>query len=178
MLTVSIISIKVLHIFLFLYNSNFPDSSVGKASACNCRRPRFDFWGGKIPWRRDRLPTPIFLGFSCGSASKESACNVEDLGSIQESTCNVGDLGLITGLERSPGDPWRKEKLPIPVFWPREFHGLYSAWGRKESDTTERLHVHFSLSCMGGGNGNPLQIGRAHVWNSSHSGQSRMPSSA
>ena len=29
--------------------------------------------------------------------------------------------------------------------------------GCKESDTTERLHVHFSLSCMGGGNGNPLQ---------------------
>ena len=125
MLTVSIISIKVLHIFLFLYNSNFPDSSVGKASACNCRRPGFDFWGGKIPWRRDRLPTPIFLGFPCGSASKESACNVEDLGSIQESTCNVGDLGLITGLERSPGDPWRKERLPTPVFWPREFHGLF-----------------------------------------------------
>ena len=29
--------------------------------------------------------------------------------------------------------------------------------GRKESDTTERLHFHFSLSCIGGGNGNPLQ---------------------
>ena len=70
MLTVSIISIKVLHIFLFLYNSNFPDSSVGKASACNCRRPGFDFWGGKIPWRRDRLPTPVFLGFPCGSAAR------------------------------------------------------------------------------------------------------------
>ena len=31
------------------------------------------------------------------------------------------------------------------------------AWGRKESDTTERLHFHFSLSCIGEGNGNPLQ---------------------
>ena len=30
-------------------------------------------------------------------------------------------------------------------------------WGRKESDTTEQLHFHFSLSCIGGGNGNPLQ---------------------
>ena len=30
-------------------------------------------------------------------------------------------------------------------------------WGRKESDTTERLHFHFSLSCIGEGNGNPLQ---------------------
>ena len=34
-------------------------------------------------------------------------------------------------------DPWRKEQLPTPVFWPGEFHGLYSLWGSKESDTTE-----------------------------------------
>ena len=33
----------------------------------------------------------------------------------------------------------------------------YSPWGHKESDTTERLHFHFSLSCIGEGNGNPLQ---------------------
>ena len=32
-----------------------------------------------------------------------------------------------------------------------------SPWGHKESDTTERLHFHFSLSCIGEGNGNPLQ---------------------
>ena len=32
-----------------------------------------------------------------------------------------------------------------------------SPWGREESDTTERLHVHFSLSCIAEGNGNPLQ---------------------
>ena len=32
-----------------------------------------------------------------------------------------------------------------------------SPWGREESDTTERLHLHFSLSCIGEGNGNPLQ---------------------
>ncbi|XDC71441.1 hypothetical protein R6Z07F_002614 [Ovis aries] len=46
---------------------------------------------GEIHWRRDRLPTPIFLGFPCGSAGKESACN-------------VGDLGLIPGLGRSAGE--------------------------------------------------------------------------
>ena len=40
-----------------------------------------DSWVGKIRWRRDRLPTPVFLGFLCGSAGKESACNVGDLGS-------------------------------------------------------------------------------------------------
>ena len=45
---------------------------------------------GKICWRRDSLPTPVFLVFPCDSADKESTCNVED-------------LGLIPGLERSPG---------------------------------------------------------------------------
>ena len=33
--------------------------------------------------------------------------------------------------------PWRREKLLTPVFWPGEFHGLYSPWGRKELDMTE-----------------------------------------
>ena len=40
--------------------------------------------------------------------------------------------------------------------WMEEPGGL-SPWGRKESDTTKRLHFHFSLSCTGEGNGNPLQ---------------------
>ena len=43
---------------------------------------RFDSWVGKILWRRDRLPTPVLLGFLDGSDSKESACNAGDLGSI------------------------------------------------------------------------------------------------
>ena len=38
----------------------------------------------KISWRRDRLPTPVFLGFLCDSDGKESACNEGDLGSISE----------------------------------------------------------------------------------------------
>ena len=37
--------------------------------------------------------------------------------------------------------PWRRERLPTLVFWPREFHGLYSPWGRRESDTTDRLSL-------------------------------------
>jgi len=35
--------------------------------------------------------------------------------------------------------PWRRERLYTPVFWPGEFHGLYSPWCRKELDTTEGL---------------------------------------
>ena len=34
-------------------------------------------------------------------------------------------------------DPRRRARLPTPVFWPGEFHGLYSSWGCKESDTIE-----------------------------------------
>ena len=53
-------------------------------------------------------------------------------------------------------------KHPTPVLLPGKSHGWrslvgYSPWGREESDTTERLHFHFSLSCIGEGNGNPLQ---------------------
>ena len=46
------------------------------------RGPWFASWVGKIRWRRDRLPTPVFLSFPCGSAGTESACNAGDLGSI------------------------------------------------------------------------------------------------
>ena len=51
---------------------------------------------------------------------------------------------------------------PTPVLLPGKSHGRrslvsYSPWGLEESDTTEQLHFHFSLSCIGEGNGNPLQ---------------------
>ena len=49
---------------------------------------------------------------------------------------NAGDPGSIPGLGRSPGEG---NNYPPPVFWPGEFHGLCSPWGRKGSDTTERL---------------------------------------
>ena len=39
------------------------------------------------------------------------------------------------------GDPLERERLPTPVSWPREFHGLYSSWGLKESDSTEQLSL-------------------------------------
>ena len=53
----------------------FPNSSVGKESACNAGETSL------VP-RRDKLPSPILLGFPDGSAGKESACNVGDLGSL------------------------------------------------------------------------------------------------
>ena len=64
----------------------------------------FDSWVRKIPWRRDRLSTTVFMGFPGDSDSKES-------------TCNVGNLGLIPGLGRFP---WRRAWQPTPVFLPGE----------------------------------------------------------
>ena len=57
---------------------------------------------------------------------------------------------------------WRRQWHPTPVLLPGKSHGRRSLvgcrpWSREESDTTERLHFHFSLSCIGEGNGNPLQ---------------------
>ena len=49
------------------------------------------FLGQKDPLEKGSATTPVFLGFPCGSAGKESACN-------------VGDLGSIPGLGRSPGE--------------------------------------------------------------------------
>ena len=69
-------------------------------------------------------------------------------------------LGYIlkSRIARSYGRRWH----PTPVLLPGKSHGRRSLegcspWGCWESDTTERLHFHFSLSCIGGGNGNPLQ---------------------
>ena len=42
--------------------------------------------------------------------------------------------------------PWRRERLPIPVFWCGEFCALYSPWGRKESDTAERISLSLSFT--------------------------------
>ena len=81
-----------------------------------CRRP-WDSWVGKIPWRRDRLPTPVFLVLPCGSASKESACNVGDC---------VQSLGCEDPLEKEAATHssilgWR---IPWIV------HGITKSWTR------------------------------------------------
>ena len=57
---------------------------------------------------------------------------------------------------------WETQWHPTPVLLPGKSHGWRSLvgcspWGHEESGTTERLHFHFSLSCIGEGNGNPLQ---------------------
>ena len=103
---------------------------MGKESAYNAGDPSSIPGLGKIPWRRDRLPTPVFLGFPGGSDGKESGCN-------------VGNLVVIPGLGRFPGgehgNPLQNSCLENP-------HGQrslanYSPCGPKESDSTERLSI-------------------------------------
>ena len=118
------------------------------------------------------LPTKTLssmkVGFPSRSASKESVCNAGDPGSIAGLGRSPGErigyplpyswASLVAQLvkiclqcERPGFDPWvgkipwRTERLPTPVFWPREFHGLYSPWGHRELVTTERLSLAASL---------------------------------
>ena len=78
------------------------------------------------------LPTPVFLGFPCGSAGKESACS-------------VGDLGSIPGLGKSPGEgkgyPLQYSGLENSI------HRLYSPWDCNEFVPTERLSLSLSFGC-------------------------------
>ena len=80
---------------------------------------QFNSWIRKIPWRRDRLPTPVF-----GSAGKDSACN-------------AGDQGSIPGLGRSPGDG---------KVYPLQYSGLENSMnsivhGVTELGTTQQLSL-------------------------------------
>ena len=87
-----------------------------------------DPWVGKIPWRRDRLPTPVFLGFPGGSEGKVS-------------TYNAGDLGSILELGRSPAGGHGNTLQYLCLKNPNGQRSLvgYSPWGCKELDMIEQL---------------------------------------
>ena len=98
---------------------------------------RQEYWSGvPLPSLRDRLHTPVLLGFPGDSVSKESICN-------------VGDLGLIPQLGRSPG--WGNA-YPLQYFGlenPHEQRSLAgcSPWGRKQLDTTWLTKHMPNISC-------------------------------
>ena len=109
--------------------------------------------------------SPLFMGFPHSSVGKESTWNEGDPGLISESGRSARE-GIGYPLQYSWAVlclrwqriflqcgrpcfnpwlgkiPWRRERLPTPVFWPGEFHGLYSAWGRKETPCD------FHFTCM------------------------------
>ena len=67
----------------------------------------------------DRVPTPVFLGFPCGSAGKKICLQ-------------CGRPGFDPWVGKIP---WRRERLPTPVFWPGEFNRLYSPWNSPGQNT-------------------------------------------
>ena len=83
------------------------------------QRYPFTSWVGKICWRNDKLPTPVLLGFRCGSAGKGY-------------TCNAGDLGSIPGLGRSPGE-WKG--------YPLQYSGLEHSMDSIVHGTLRRLFL-------------------------------------
>ena len=109
----------------------FPDNSVGKESACNA--------GDLGSISRSGRSTGEGIGYTIQySWASLVAQLVKNLPAMQE-TC-VRSLGL--------EEPLEKERLSTPVFWPREFVGLYSPWSRKESDTTQRLSLSLNVIPM------------------------------
>ena len=92
-----------------------------------CRRPRFDSWVGKVCWTRDRLPTPVFLGFPGGSAGKEFACK-------------AGDLDLIPGLRRSPG---KRKGYPLQYSGLKNFIDSIVHGVAKRQTWLSDFHLHF-----------------------------------
>ena len=94
----------------------------------------------------------------------ESTCNAGDPGSIPGSGRSLGEwigyplqcswASLVAQMVKHPPAvqetwfnpwvgkiPWKRERLPTSVFWPGEFHGLYSPWGHKELDMSEQLSL-------------------------------------
>ena len=136
----------------------FPDSSIGKEFACNARDP------GSIPGMGRSTGEGIGYPLQYSWASQEYWKSTgEGIGyPLQYSWASLWLSWQRIHLQcRRPGfDPWvgkitwRRERLLTPVVWPGEFHGLYSPWSRKESDTTERLsltlsHTGEKIGCLG-----------------------------
>ena len=115
---------KIMRINLYFYG--LPSQLCWQRICLQCRRPQFDSWVRRFPWRRDRLPSLVFLDFPCSSAGKES-------------TCNVGDPGSIRGLGISSG-----ERKGCPLQYSGGFHGLVIPW-TVQSIGSQRVRHDFSL---------------------------------
>ena len=105
----------------------FPDSSAGKESTCNAGDPGSILVLGRSPGKGIGYP----FQYSWASPVAQLVKNLPAIERPGFDPC-VGKI------------PLRRERLHTPVFWPGEFHGLYSPWGHKESDTTERISLSLS----------------------------------
>ena len=97
------------------------------------------------------------LQYSCPENLMDGgACRLQSMGLQRVWHDWATSLSLFTFMH------WRRQWHPTPVLLPGKSHGRRSLvgcspWDREESDTTEWLHFLFSPSCIGEGNGNPLQ---------------------
>ena len=108
--------------------------------------------------RRQGHPTPVLLPGECQGWRSPMGCSPWDCeeSDMTEQLHFHFSLSLFTFMH------WRRQWQPTPVFLPLESQGQRSlvgcnTWDCEELDMTEQLHFHFSLSCIGEGNGNPLQ---------------------
>ena len=113
-------------------SSNFSSLTLRGAMA-----PHSSTLAWKIPWTEE--PTGL-----------------QSMGLLRVGHNSVTSLSVFTFMH------WRRKWQPTHVFLPGESQGQGSLvgcrlWGLTESDTTEQLHFLFSLSCIGEGNGSPLQ---------------------
>ena len=127
----------LIHVYLFLLIilawASYVALQVKNAPVM--QKTRFDSWVGKIPWRRDKLPTPVFLDFPCGSPGKDSACNV---GEICQQCGRPGFDSLVGKILQS-----REQLVPL------QYSGLensmdYTVHGVTKSQTkVSAFHFHF-----------------------------------
>ena len=113
-------------------SGGFPDSSVGKESAC-MQETLVQFLGWEDPLEMGQATHSSIFGFPLWLSWQRIHLQCRRPGFDPW----VGKI------------PWRRERLSTPVFWPGEFHGLYSPWGHKDSDTTEQLshtYIHVLLA--------------------------------
>ena len=114
----------------FKQNLGFPDSSAGKESSCN--ETLVLFLGQEDPLKKGQATHSSNLGLPSWLSWKR----------IRPQYRRPGFYPWVGKI------PWRRERIPSPVFWPGEFQGLYSPWGHKESDTTERLPLLSKVVCI------------------------------
>ena len=131
-----------------------PPSQIHPSSLTSSKKSsQFPNLQGSLLFRTvvsSNLPTP---------SPSHTSWNISRVSYRRASTTQIRLLHVFRSQSRARR---RRRWHPTPVLLPGKFYGWgslegCSPWGREESDTTERLHFHFSLSCIGEGNGNPLQ---------------------
>ena len=117
--------------------------------------------GGQVVWYSHQLKN--FQQFVVIHTVKRfGIINITEVDVFLEHSCFFDDPMDVGNLVSGSPAFRRRQWHPTPVLLPGKSHGRKSLvgcspWGHEESDTTERLHFHFSLSCIGEGNGNPLR---------------------